>query len=220
MLSFRISLLPAAVVAAVVVLVAASPKARAQDITPPEITIADITVPAGTVVTEAMLGTPTVVDEDPNVIVTNSFGTLEQPVVANEPLSILWFATDAAGNSGMTFQTVLIAAPTDPLSLVAVTPSKDRLWVPNLRMEAVTLAVQTRGGVGEVTSRIIAVESNGPSRLPAFQITGPLTVHLRRVLNGCHSDADNRRVYTITVESTDAAGNTARGTAQVRVWKE
>jgi hypothetical protein len=64
-----------------------------------------------------------------------------------------------------------------------------------------------------VTSRIIAVRSNQPvGPEPDWIITGDLTVDLRAERTG-----KKTRRYTITVESTDSSGNTARKTVDVEV---
>jgi hypothetical protein len=66
-----------------------------------------------------------------------------------------------------------------------------------------------------VTSKIISVASNEPvdPKSPDWMITGPLTLNLRadRLGNG------SGRIYTITMESRDAAGNKATGIVTVRV---
>ncbi len=91
-------------------------------------------------------------------------------------------------------------------------------------MVAITLTAAATDLVdGNVTSlKIISVASNEPDNglgdgdMPGdFQITGPLTLNLRAERGG----KGNGRVYTITVEAKDAAGNWSRSTVTVSVPK-
>ncbi len=68
--------------------------------------------------------------------------------------------------------------------------------------------------------KIISVSSNEPEKglgsgdkAPDWEITGDLTVNLRAERSG----AGSGREYTITMECTDAVGNSSTGTVSVTV---
>ena len=66
------------------------------------------------------------------------------------------------------------------------------------------------------TCRIIAVRSSeSVGAEPDWNVTGDLTVDLRAERNG-----KKARLYTVTVECTDSAGNTARKTVKIKVSKK
>jgi len=102
-------------------------------------------------------------------------------------------------------------------NLVA-TPSV--LSSPNHRLVPVSLSVSAIDNCGPVTSKIKSVRSNEPisglghgDLSPDWIITGDLNLELRaeRSLKG------HGRIYTITVESKDAAGNSSTGDVTVTV---
>ena len=73
---------------------------------------------------------------------------------------------------------------------------------------------------GDVACRIVSVTSNEPQFGlgggdvgPDREITGDLTVNLRAE----RSNKGDGCIYTITVECTDASGNTSTSTVTVRV---
>ena len=95
------------------------------------------------------------------------------------------------------------------------------LWPPNGQMVPVTVSVQaTDDRDAAPVSRIVAVTSNQPvsgtfsgDRTPDWEITGPLTVNLRAERTPKIGD----RLYTITIECRDAAGNAATRNVTVTV---
>ena len=89
------------------------------------------------------------------------------------------------------------------------------LWPPNNKMVPVTLVVRAVDEGGPVTSRIVSVRSNEPADAtsPDWVITGDLSLLLRAERSG----QGHGRVYTITVQCRDAAGNTRTGTTLVTV---
>lgn len=116
--------------------------------------------------------------------------------------------------------TVEVVDTTPPvIRSVVATPSV--LWPPNHKMVPVTITVRATDACacGRVTNRIESVRSNqggndgGKHAAPDWQITGPLTLKLRAERSG----DEGARVYTIKVESTDAAGNKATKTVTVTV---
>jgi hypothetical protein len=113
-----------------------------------------------------------------------------------------------------------VGTPCDdtPPVITSVTTSAPTLWPPNHKMVPVTVTAIASDGEGSVTTRIVSVSSNEPDNglgdgdtAGDFEITGPMTLKLRaeRAGNG------NGRTYTILVEASDEAGNTA--TAEVHV---
>jgi hypothetical protein len=71
----------------------------------------------------------------------------------------------------------------------------------------------TTGNCSGVTCKIVKVTSNEPIAPWDYKITGNLTVELRASRSG----RGNGRVYTITVQCTDAAGNVVTKTVTVTV---
>jgi len=103
-------------------------------------------------------------------------------------------------------------------SLVA---SPSVLWPANHKMVTVTITAAVSDNVTPApVTRIVSVSSNEPlngtgdgNTSADWEITGDLTLMLRAERAGTGSG----RIYTITVESTDAAGNTTIGTVTVTV---
>jgi hypothetical protein len=91
----------------------------------------------------------------------------------------------------------------------------------NHKMVAVTLTASVRdAGDPAPVTRIVSVLSNQPANGTGdgntssdWEITGPMSVNLRAERSG--NDGD--RIYTITIESRDAAGNTSQATTIVTV---
>ena len=100
---------------------------------------------------------------------------------------------------------------------LSVTP--DRLGVPNHKMREVMVSYDVTGGCGAVTSTL-SVTSDEPisgtgdgDTAPDWEVLDAHHVRLRAERSG---NGDGR-VYTITVTSTDAAGNTSVDTVTVNV---
>lgn len=108
-------------------------------------------------------------------------------------------------------------------NITSVTAAPSFLWPPNHKMVSVTLSVAVTdncdsGVLG--SCHIVAVSSNEPvdgigdgNTAPDWQITGNLTVMLRAERAG----GGTGRIYTIAVQCTDDAGNTASRSTIVRV---
>jgi hypothetical protein len=89
-------------------------------------------------------------------------------------------------------------------------------------MVPITLSAITSDAVGVVSLKIISVTSNEPDNglgdgdtAGDIEITGALTLNLRAERAG----SGNGRLYTITVEGKDAAGNAATATVTASVAK-
>ncbi len=129
-------------------------------------------------------------------------------------------ATDTGGNTVSCSTTVVVADTTPPV-IVSASANPATLWPPNHRMVDVTATAQVRDACGPTTWKIVRVTSNEPvngrgdgNTSPDWVITGDHKLKLRaeRAGNG------HGRVYTITLQAKDAAGNlSARKTVTVTV---
>ena len=124
---------------------------------------------------------------------------------------------------------VTTASYTATLTVVDTTPPvieqlaavPDLLWPPNHRLVAVELKVSAWDACDpQPVCAIVSVESSEPEdglgdgdTAPDWVIDGDLSVQLRAERAGTGDD----RVYTITVECTDASGNSTLGTTTVVV---
>jgi hypothetical protein len=125
---------------------------------------------------------------------------------------------DASGNVGACATTVTVEDRTAPV-IQSVTANPPSLSPPNKAMVPVTITVGAIDNCGPApVSRIISVTSNEPvtgkgdNTSPDWQITGALTVNLR-------AEGQNARVYTVTIQCTDAAGNQTTATLPISVEK-
>jgi serine protease len=156
---------------------------------------------------------------------TSPVGTFEGPSpTVSMPAGSHTFTvtvTDGNGASATDSMTVTVRDVTAP-TIGSVTATPGVLTSANHEMVSVGIAVASTDACGGiVTCRIVSVTSNEPtSGLGGgdvgpndWQITGPLTVNLRA--ERWHKGSG--RVYTITVECTDAAGNRATSMVTVTV---
>jgi hypothetical protein len=115
--------------------------------------------------------------------------------------------------------TVTVVDTTPPV-ITSVVPSPSKLWPPNHKMRDVIVNATATDICGQVTTRIVEVTSNEPVNGKGdgntgvdWSITGDHKVKLRAERAGPGSG----RIYTITVEATDEAGNTSTKTTVVTV---
>jgi hypothetical protein len=127
--------------------------------------------------------------------------------------------TDDVGQTASCVASVTVVDDTSPV-ITGVEADPALLWPPDHSMEPVNVAVSSTDNCTGTTCRIIAVASNEPQNglgdgdTPNdWQITGDGTVMLRAERSGTGSG----RVYTITVECTDASGNKTQSTKSVLV---
>ena len=133
--------------------------------------------------------------------------------------TVTFTAVDASGNvaKARTRVTVLDSKPPVIHKLVA-RPSS--LWPPNHKMVHVGVAAavydvcdaRPRCRIDGVASSD-PVTGKGDNTRPDWRVTGDLSLELRAERAG----GGNGRLYTITVECTDASGNATAGTVSVRV---
>jgi len=130
-------------------------------------------------------------------------------------------ATDGSGNMSPACSSSVTVVDTQPPTITNVIASPNVLWPPNHKMVPVTVAVTVTDVCdASVACHITSVTSNEPANglgdgntSPDWQITGPLTANLRSERAGGGSG----RVYTLTVQCTDASHNSATGMALVMV---
>jgi hypothetical protein len=128
-------------------------------------------------------------------------------------------ATDAHNNTAHGSFTIFVQDTTPP-TIVSITATPNNLWPPDHKMYDIAIAVIASDLVDPApVSHIVSVttnqsdNANGDGNTPVdWTITGPLTLQLR-----AERDSNKDRVYTITIATTDASGNTAHGTVTVTV---
>jgi hypothetical protein len=108
-----------------------------------------------------------------------------------------------------------------PPEIISLAVDPTQLWPPNHKMKPVNLEVEVFDNCDEdVFCRVTSVASNEPinglgdgDTSPDWEITGDLSANLRAERSG----TGDGREYTITVDCTDDAGNTAAETVVVTV---
>ena len=155
---------------------------------------------------------------------SGDFGTMEGPTLAISllPGRYTFTLTVEDGRGGVasdTVNVVVIDNVAPEIGIVSPTPSV--LGPPNHQMVEVSVGVTLPGACDAgSTCRIVSVSSNEPvnglgdgDTAPDWEVTGPLTLRLRAE-RGQHSQG---RIYTITIECVDAAGNASQRTVTVTV---
>ena len=181
---------------------------------------ADQTISAGTdcLGRVTLQGTGTDPEGDPvRLTWSGSFGTasgtevsLALPVGTH---TITLTADDGIGGRASDTVVITVVDTTPPvISAISATPSV--LTKSNHEMVPIVVSVSATDGCGGADCRIVSVASNEPGT-DDWQITGPLTLNLRAERLG----RGTGRIYTITVECRDAAGNVATTTVTVTVPK-
>lgn len=132
---------------------------------------------------------------------------------------VTWQRLGAAGSQ------IVLAEPRDdiPPEINAVVASPSILWPPDHQMVPVELTIDATDNQNDtLASRIVSVASNEPQdgtgdgdTGPDWSITGDTTLDLRAERSG----TGDGRVYTVTVECSDEAGNRTTAEVQVRVPK-
>ncbi|MGH9891803.1 MAG: Ig-like domain-containing protein, partial [bacterium] len=153
---------------------------------------------------------------------TGPFGTASGPTpTVTLPLGTHIITVDD-GHGGTSSDTVTVTVvDTTPPNITSVTASPNSLWPPNHKLRPVTVSVDVSDICDAAPGcKIISVSSNEPvnglgdgDTAPDWTITGDLTVDLRAERSG----TGNGRVYTITVQCTDASGNSSTKDVTVTV---
>lgn len=112
----------------------------------------------------------------------------------------------------VTCSTTVTIIDTIPPVITSASVTPNVLWPPNHKMIPVQLSVTATDICGSVQTRIISIHSNQDPKAkgsghtsPDAKITGDLTALIRAERTGKDKGG---RIYTITVEATDEAGNT------------
>ena len=190
-----------------------------RDTTPPALTLppnltVEATGPSGAAVTYSATASDLVDGSRPV--------TCDHPSGSTFPLgttTVQCTSTDTHNNTAHGSFTVLVRDTTPP-HIVSITASPNSLWPPNHKMVAVTVTVIATDLVDpHPTSHIVSISSNqstngnGDGNTSVdWEITGPLTANVRSERAG-----GSDRVYTLTIQTTDASGNSAFGTVTVTV---
>jgi CHRD domain len=116
--------------------------------------------------------------------------------------------TDSSGLSASCETTVTVIDTVPPV-IIKACASPSTLWPPNHKMVTVTVTAVVKDNCGSACWKIISVKSNEPvngkgdgDTAPDWLITGNHTVLLRAERSGKGSG----RIYTITIQATDASG--------------
>jgi len=193
--------------------VSCSATAEVVDCTPP-----DLTCP--TIIAECTSSEGVYIDPPAPTFTDCSDVKLELPEAKTYPLGtteVLYYGMDSDNNQGVCQATIAVVDTTAPrIESLAANPSM--LWPPNHKMRRIALEVNASDACAEVNCKVVGITTNelddgkgdGSTVGDAF-ILDAKTVALRAERAG----AGNGRVYTITVECTDAAGNAATETIDV-----
>jgi hypothetical protein len=194
-------------------------KVTVVDTTPPVLDLpADITAEATSASGAEVTYTATasdLVDSDVPVQCTPASGS----TFALGTTTVSCSATDDSGNSATGSFNVTVVDSTPP-QILSVDATPGVLWPPNHQMVNVTVTVVAIDLVDPTpVSHIVSVTSNQPvngtgdgDTAPDWVITGPLTVQLRS-----ERSHGQDRIYTITIETVDDAGNVSTATDTVVV---
>jgi len=161
---------------------------------------------------------PTATDNCAGPIIGYTLDPLSYSVQGN--YEVTWIYEDENGNTATQIQTVIVKDVTPP-EIESVSASPNVLWPPNHKMSLVVVDVTVADNCDEAPTCLITSVSSNESEnnlgdgntTSDWQIVGNRTVKLRAERTGTGSD----RVYTVTVECVDAAGNSSIGNVIVTV---
>ena len=125
--------------------------------------------------------------------------------------------TDNNNNSSTCTATVTVVDNIPP-TIISVVPNPQAIWPSDRKMKTVTVTTTSTDNCPGTTCKITAVaikagEFAGDNIGPDWEITGDNTVNLRAEI----PRKGIKRIYTITVTCTDAAGNTTTDETDVTV---
>jgi hypothetical protein len=189
------------------------------DTTPPVITAPSLleveaTSAAGAIATYVVTATDLVNGDVP--VSCNPVSGSQFAMGATE---VVCTAVDAAGNGDITSFQVIVKDTTAP-TVVSISVTPNVLWPPDHKMVNATVSATLVDAVDPAaTWKIVSVSSNQPTQGTGdgdtpidWNITGPATLQLRSEWS-----QGKERIYTITIETRDAAGNVGSATVQVKV---
>ena len=190
------------------------------DSAPPTLTVpseitAEATGPSGAVVNYTVSASDNT-DPSPTVVCTPHSGA----TFALGMTPVFCKATDASGNVAEASFDVRVVDTTPPMIKdFKVTP--DDLWSPNHKLLPVSLTVSATDAMDRTPAcQVVSVDTNeliirpgSDKDEPDWEITGPLSLNLRLERSGQYAG----RMYRITVECTDTAGNISGASAYVHV---
>lgn len=123
--------------------------------------------------------------------------------------TVMVSVTDSAGNNVPCSSQIVVVDTTPPV-IVAADANPSVLWPPNHRLVSVAVHATVMDTCSDTTWKIISVSSNEAADAkgsghtsPDWKITGDHTVKLRAERAG----GGDGRIYTITLQAEDAAGN-------------
>jgi hypothetical protein len=130
-------------------------------------------------------------------------------------------ATDSEGAVSSCSSTITVTDTTPPV-IVSASVNQKELWPVNHKMIPVRVSAVATDTCGEATWKIISITSSetedakgSGNTAPDWLITGDATANLRAERSGTNKAG---RVYTITIQATDEAGNvSAPATVTVKV---
>ena len=134
---------------------------------------------------------------------------------------VTYDAADASGNSAVQVVRMVVVQDTIDPVIESLAADPGALWPPNHKMVPVTLTASVSDNCDQAPQcRIVDVSSNEPvndigdgNTDVDWLVTGDMTLELRAERAG----PLNSRVYTITVECSDASGNSTTDTVEVIV---
>jgi uncharacterized repeat protein (TIGR01451 family) len=175
-----------------------------------------------TVVSDGTLGTATATDNCGSATITRSPSGNTFPVGVT---TIVWTATDAAGNTSTANQTVTVIDNTPPV--ITLNGNNPSLWPPDHSYQtfAVTdFVASVSDNCGGVSVSDVVVEKATSDEVEDGDADGStsndivIAANCRSVqLRSERSGSGDGRVYTITFRLTDTHGNVTRATANVVV---
>ncbi|HET7435922.1 MAG TPA: HYR domain-containing protein [Thermoanaerobaculia bacterium] len=189
-----------------------------QDTTGPVFTAPDITAEATSAAGAIVNFTVTAVDavDGARPVTCTPVSGSQFPLGTTE---VQCSATDTR-NNGEVASFFVNVVDTTPPDITSLTVSPTTLWPPNHNMVTATVTASATDAVDPApVLSILSVSSNQPDNgtgdgdvAPDWAITGPWTVDLRAERAG-----NSVRIYTITVQATDAAGNSSTASVMVTV---